>query len=74
MKINLFSTFKPYKLNPLGDQVSIQTNNERHYTDIKQPINPDYVAESFSEALKNAVNTVNDQQLKAEELTQKNSL
>ena len=73
MKIELFNDleYKPYKLNPLGDKIDVQTNNERHYMDVSEPIKPDYVAESFSEALKNSVKTVNDQQIRAEELAQK---
>ncbi|AXR67791.1 flagellar hook-basal body complex protein FliE [Leptospira mayottensis] len=62
---------KPHPLSPKGDSVKVSTTEERHYKDVKQPVSPDYVAESFSEAMKNALTSVNDLQVEADELTQK---
>ncbi|WP_061260474.1 flagellar hook-basal body complex protein FliE [Leptospira interrogans] len=62
---------KPHPLSPKGDQVKVSITEDRHYKDVKQPVSPDYVAESFSEAMKNALTSVNDLQVQADELTQK---
>lgn len=60
-----------YPLNANGDKVSVKTTNDRHYADTKEPLSPDYVVENFSQALKNAISSVNAQQVKADELSQK---
>lgn len=60
-----------YPLSPKGDKVSVKIEDQRHYGDVKEPVAPDYVAESFSEAMRNAFKSVNDLQVEADELTQK---
>ncbi|TGK11932.1 flagellar hook-basal body complex protein FliE [Leptospira fletcheri] len=60
-----------FPLTPKGDKVSVNAADDRHYKDVKEPVSPDYVAESFSEAMRNAFKSVNDLQVEADELTQK---
>ncbi|PJZ71269.1 flagellar hook-basal body complex protein FliE [Leptospira perolatii] len=60
-----------FPLSPKGERVNVNTQDDRHYKDVKEPVAPDYVAESFSEAMRNAFKSVNDLQVEADEMTQK---
>jgi flagellar hook-basal body complex protein FliE len=61
----------PFPLNALGDKVKVHSTNNLHYTDTKTPESPDSITESFSEVLKKSLEKVNDQQVIADEMTQK---
>lgn len=63
--------YKPFPLTPIGDKVSIQTSDVRHYGDKANVESPDNFAETFSSALKKSLEKVNDLQVNADELTQK---
>ncbi|WP_409035741.1 flagellar hook-basal body complex protein FliE [Leptospira bandrabouensis] len=64
-------TYKPHSLLPQGDKVGILRSNERHYGKTNEAKSPDEVAGTFGDALKKAFEQVNDQQVEADELTQK---
>ncbi len=65
------SAVRPHSLLPQGDKVSVQRTDARHYgkTDIAK--SPDEVAGTFANAMKKAFEQVNDQQVEADEMTQK---
>lgn len=66
-----YNSGNPFPISPKGDKVSIHTNDTRHYGDIKPTHSPDDVAESFAEVLNKSLEKVNDQQVEADQLTQK---
>lgn len=68
---NFYNSGKPYSLSPLGDKVSVKMSDSRHYGDKSQVHSPDDVAESFADVFKKSLEKVNDQQVTADELTQK---
>lgn len=68
---NFTNISKPISLDPLGDKVSIHTTDKLHYGDKTKPSSPDELAETFHSLFQKALNQVNDQQIKADSLTQK---
>lgn len=60
-----------FSLRPEGDRVSVQRTDDRHYGKTMPGVTPDQVAGSFGEVLKKAFDEVNDQQVIADEMTQK---
>ncbi len=68
---NLYNSGKPYSITPVGDKVSVKVSDTRHYGDKSSVQSPDDVAESFADVFKKSLEKVNDQQVSADELTQK---
>ncbi len=68
---NLYNSGKPYLIAPIGDKVSVKVSDTRHYGDKASIQSPDDVAESFASVLKKSLESVNDQQVAADEMTQK---
>ncbi|TGN19062.1 flagellar hook-basal body complex protein FliE [Leptospira idonii] len=68
---NHISGAKPYSLLPNGDKVAVNRTDSRHYGKTNEAKSPDEVAGTFADALKKAFEQVNDQQVEADELTQK---
>lgn len=62
---------KAYSLLPQGDRVSVSRTDSRHYGKTNEATSPDEVAGTFGTALKKALEQVNDQQVVADEMTQK---
>jgi flagellar hook-basal body complex protein FliE len=62
---------RPHSLLPAGDRVSVQRTDARHYGKTDSAKSPDEVAGTFADAMKKAFEQVNDQQVEADELTQK---
>jgi flagellar hook-basal body complex protein FliE len=76
--ISSFSSFsssnnlaRPHSLLPAGDRVSVNRTDSRHYGKINEAKSPDEVAGTFANAMKKAFEQVNDQQVEADEMTQK---
>ncbi|MCZ8343571.1 MAG: flagellar hook-basal body complex protein FliE [Leptospira sp.] len=65
------SESRVHSLLPKGDHVAVSRTNERHYGKTNEAKSPDEVAGTFADALKKAFEQVNDQQVEADELTQK---
>lgn len=64
-------TKTPFSLRPEGDKVSVNRTDDRHYGKTTPGISPDQVAGSFGEVLRKAFEEVNEQQVVADEMTQK---
>lgn len=62
---------EPFSLLPEGDRVAVHRTNDRHYGKVNAAHSPDEVAGTFASAMQKAFESVNDQQVKADELTQK---
>jgi flagellar hook-basal body complex protein FliE len=62
---------RSFSLRPDGDQVSVQRTDSRHYGKTEAGVTPDQIAGTFGEVLKKAFEEVNDQQVIADEMTQK---
>jgi len=69
--VNFLNSGRPYPLNAEGNKVQVRTSDNRHYFDVKQPEAPDNMGETFSSVFFKAMEKVNDQQVIAEEMTQK---
>ncbi|BDA79891.1 flagellar hook-basal body complex protein FliE [Leptospira kobayashii] len=67
----LSSANKPHSLLPNGDKVAVQRTDMRHYGKTNEAKSPDEVAGTFADAMKKAFEQVNDQQVEADEMTQK---
>ncbi len=65
------SADSPYSLRPEGDRISVKRTDERHYGKTTPGVTPDQVAGTFGEVLRKAFEEVNDQQILADEMTQK---
>ncbi|MBE7412968.1 MAG: flagellar hook-basal body complex protein FliE [Leptospiraceae bacterium] len=68
---NLYNSGKPFSITPVGDKVSVNVTDTRHYGDKASVQSPDDVAESFASVLKKSFENVNDAQVQADEMTQK---
>jgi flagellar hook-basal body complex protein FliE len=69
--LNSIQNIKPYSIAPKGDKIDIKVTDPRHYGKDAEIKNIDDVSESFAATLKNALQSVNDQQIRSDELTQK---
>ncbi len=67
----LSSAGKPHSLLPNGDKVAVQRTDTRHYGKTNEAKSPDEVAGTFADAMKKAFEQVNNQQVEADEMTQK---
>ncbi|GBF50607.1 flagellar hook-basal body protein FliE [Leptospira ryugenii] len=65
------SSQKAFSLLPNGDRVSVQRTDNRHYGKTNEAKSPDEVAGTFADAMKKAFEQINDQQVTADEMTQK---
>ncbi|MCE9500157.1 MAG: flagellar hook-basal body complex protein FliE, partial [Leptospira sp.] len=68
---NIYNSGRPYPIQPKGDKVNVTVSDTRHYTDRSATQSPDEVAESFADVLKKSFENVNDQQVLADDLSQK---
>ncbi|MCZ8238829.1 MAG: flagellar hook-basal body complex protein FliE [Leptospiraceae bacterium] len=62
---------KSFGLRPDGDKVNVNRTDERHYGKMDTAVSPDDIAGTFGSVLKKAFEEVNDQQVVADEMTQK---
>ncbi|MCC5816608.1 MAG: flagellar hook-basal body complex protein FliE [Leptospira sp.] len=62
---------RAFSLRPDGEKVSVNRTDNRHYGKTEPGVTPDQVAGTFGEVLKKAFEEVNDQQVIADEMTQK---
>ncbi|WCL48250.1 flagellar hook-basal body complex protein FliE [Leptospira sp. GIMC2001] len=60
-----------FSLRPDGDKVAINRTDNRHYGKTNSAVTPDQVAGTFGDVLRKAFEEVNDQQVVADEMTQK---
>lgn len=65
------STRNVFPLTPEGNKVGLVRTIDRHYGKTNEARHPDEATGSFGEALRRAFDNVNDQQIQADELTQK---
>lgn len=61
----------PFPIRPEGDIVNVKRTDSRHYGKTEPGLTPDQLAGTFGEVLRKALEEVNDQQIIADEMTQK---
>jgi flagellar hook-basal body complex protein FliE len=71
MGINDIIAGSRFPLTAKGSSVPVNTIHPNHYADVKEPEPSDDVSTSFSVAMQKALEQVNDQQVEADNLTQK---
>jgi flagellar hook-basal body complex protein FliE len=69
--MNILGSNKPFPLTPKGNIVDVFRNDDRHYGKTEEALSPERLAGDFGDLMRKTLETVNDQQVEADELTQK---